>query len=80
MDTCDLKVYSVWINGLHKEKLQQRIICVAICAEQAIKMAESIAEEYGWSNVEIDQLTCIGEVDIFPWSNEQESEVEQCQS
>jgi len=80
MDNCNLKVYSVWVKGLHKEKLQQKIICVAMCAEQAIKMAESIAVEYGWSNVEIDQFTCLGDIDIFPWDNGHESEVELCQS
>ena len=79
MDNCDLKVYSAWVKGQHKEKLQQKIICVALCAEQAIKMAESVAGDYGWSNVEVDQLTCLGDIDMFPWSNEYESEVEQCQ-
>lgn len=79
MDNCDLKVYSIWVKGLHETKFQQQIICVAICAEQAIKMAASVAEEYGFSNVEIDQFTCIGAVDMFPWSNEQEIEVTKCQ-
>jgi len=79
MDSECMKVYSVWVKGLHKEKLQQKIICVAMCAEQAIKMTESIAVEYGWSEVEIDQLTCLGDIDIFPWDGQKESEVEPCQ-
>ena len=75
-----LKVYSVWIKGLHKEKINQQIICIAKCAEQAIGLTQNIATQYGFSNVEIDQFTCIGDIDIFPWSNEKESEVEKCQS
>ncbi|HCO92971.1 MAG TPA: hypothetical protein DIU00_03315 [Phycisphaerales bacterium] len=79
MDNCDLKVYALWVKGLHKEKINQRFVCVAMCAEQAVKMAESIAIEHGWSNVEIDQFNCLGDIDMFPWSNE-ESEDKKCQS
>jgi len=80
MEKSSLKAFSIIVRDTRKYTKSKRFTTVALCSEQAIDLTKTKAKSIGWKHVDVDQLTCLGNIDAAPWLVEKESEEESCQS
>jgi hypothetical protein len=80
MEKSSLKAYSIIVRDTRKYTKSKRFTTVALCSEQAIDLTKTKAKSTGLKHVDVDQLTCLGDIDAAPWLVKNESEVEPCQS
>jgi hypothetical protein len=80
METKGLKVYSVFLKDSLDENKSKRFTCIAMCTERAIGLTRKHVESSGWKQFDVDQITCLGDVDIMDLQFFGECEVAKCQS
>ena len=78
-----LFVYGITVKGEHPEFESKRYYGVALNSENAWDLMHERAKADGWIVIDIDSLEKFGEVSFTPFkskeSDENESEVEECQ-
>ena len=79
MEKSGLKVYSIIVRDTRKYTKSKRFNTIALCSEQAVALTKTKAGSCGFKHFDVDQLTCLGDIDAAPWLEGNESEVEQCQ-
>jgi len=65
MEIKGVKVFSVFLKDMHDRNIMKKFICVSICTERAIGLTKKHVESNGWKDYEVDQVTCIGDLDIL---------------
>ena len=80
MDIKGLKVFRIFLKDKHDTNKVEQYLCVAMCTERAMGLTRNHAETSGWNDFEVDQVTCVGELDILDFQFFRECEVAKCQS
>ena len=65
MEIKGLKVFSVFLKDIHDVNKIRKFLCVAMCTERAIGLTKKHAETSGWIDFEVDQVTCLGDLDML---------------
>ncbi|MHC4438983.1 MAG: hypothetical protein ACYS3S_16605 [Planctomycetota bacterium] len=80
MSRTELVVFSVKISGKHPDHLTKLYYGVGYLIEDVMLMVNNAAKSEGWTEIEYDDISKLGKLSFAPWTNEKESEDEQCQS
>ena len=73
MKTSDLVVYGITITGNHPDLFYKRFYGVAIHLDDALILIQEKAESDGWSEIEIEDITRLGELSFAPWLSEDDA-------
>jgi len=79
MEIKGLKVFSVFLKDTHDVNKTKKFFCVAMCTDRAIGLTKMHAEKNGWKEFDVDQVTCLGDLDILDLQYFGECEVSKCQ-
>ena len=83
MDRSELVVFGISVSGVHPDFFQKRYYGVALHIHDAMNLVHEKATDDGWTEIDFEDVTKMGEVSFAPWNSEDyeenESEVEKCQ-
>ena len=80
MEIKGLKFFKILLKSSHETLGIEQFICVAMCSERAIGLTKMQAEKNGWEDYDVDQVICLGDLDILDLQYFGECEVAKCQS